>query len=126
MAVSRVELSEQIRERVAQFEAELRQLIYGERACPEWGTSFAILERLGMSIGEEVSRQFMAASAGEQGKHIPREALECAGERAGHLVPKKRELLTEAGPITYETPTGYLPKSRRDFFPSGEGAGDGL
>lgn len=126
MAIRRVELSEVIRKRVAEFEAELRQLMYGERACPEWGTSFAVLESVGMSIGEELSRQFMAASVGEQGKHIPAEALECEGEPARHLVPEKRELLTEAGPITYETPKGYLPQSRRAFFPSGEGAGDGL
>lgn len=126
MAIKRVELNEEIRKRVAQFEAELRQLIYGERACPEWGTSFAVLESVGMSIGEELSRQFMAASAGEQGKHIPPEALKCEGEPAGSPVPKKRVLLTEAGSIEYETPQAYLPKSRRDFFPSGEGAGDGL
>ena len=121
MAVSRVELSAQIRERVAQFEAELRQLIYGDRRCPKWGTSFAVLESLGMSIGEELSRQFMAASAGEQGKQVPAEAWECEGEPARHPVPKKRPLLTEAGPLEYETPQAYLPQSRRAFFPSGEG-----
>jgi hypothetical protein len=77
-----------------------------------------------MSVGEELSRRFMSVSAGEQVAEMPPEALVCEGEQAQKLGTQARRLETEAGPIEYETVRAYLPKSRRAFFPSGEGAGD--
>ena len=126
MAVTRVELSERIKQRIAEFEAELREMMYGAVGCPVWGTRFSEIESIGMSVGEELSRRFMALAAETQGGEMPAEALACEGEQALPLGTETRPLVTEAGPIAYETPKAYLPKSRRAFFPSGEGAGDGL
>ena len=125
MAVMRVELSERVRQRIAEFEAELREMLYGAAGCPVWGTSFAEIERLGMLVGEELSRRFMALAAETQGQEMPAEALACAGEQALPVGTKTRPLVTEGGPIAYETPHADLPQSRRAFFPSGTGAGDG-
>jgi len=125
MAENRVDLSERIQERIAECEADVRAILYGAAGCPTWGTSFAEIERVGMSVGEELSRRFMSASAGGQVEEMPAEALICEGEQAQLLGTEARPLETEAGHVEYQTVQAYLPKSRRAFFPSGEGAGDG-
>jgi len=125
MAKDRVELSERVQQRIAECEADVRAILYGEAGCPVWGTSFAEIERVAMSVGEELSRRFMGASAGGQVSEMPPDALVCEGEEAQLLGTTARPLETEAGRVEYQTVQAYLPKSRRAFFPSGEGAGDG-
>jgi len=125
MARIREELSTRVKERIAACQAEVRELLYGEAGCPVWGTRFAEIERTAMSVGEELSRQFMALAAEAQGREMPAEALACEGEQALPAGTQTRSLVTEAGPLEYKTPKAYLPKSRRAFFPSGDGAGDG-
>ncbi len=125
MGVQRVELSERVKQLISECEANVREIMYGEAGCPAWGTSFAEIESIGMSVGEELSRRFMALAAEVQGREMPAEALVCEGERADPAGMERRSLVTEAGPIEYETPRAYLPKSRRAFFPSGDGLGDG-
>ena len=109
---------------MAEVEAEIRQMLYGEAGCPPWGTKFAEIEKVAMAIGEELSRRVMSAAAGLQQKELSPESLICEGESAEIVGAEKRCLETEAGPIEYETPKAYLPKSRRAFFPSGKGSGD--
>ena len=125
MALNREELSERVKARIAECQAELRELLYGEAGCPVWGTKFAEIERTGMSVGEELSRQFMSKATGTQSLEMPPETLTCEGEEAVHPRTVARSLITEAGPIEYQTPQAYLPKSRRAFFPSGDGLGIG-
>jgi hypothetical protein len=126
MGIKRVELSERVKQLIAECEANVRQIMYGESCCPVWGTSFAEIESIGMSVGEELSRRFMALAAEVQSREMPPNALVCEGEQADPAGTETRSLVTEAGPIQYETPRAYLPKSRRAFFPSGESAGDGV
>ena len=126
MGIQRVELSARVKQLIAECEANVREIMYGEAGCPVWGTSFAEIERIGMSVGEELSRRFMALAAQVQSREMPADALVCEGEQADPAGTKTRSLVTEAGPIEYETPKAYLPKSRRAFFPSGKGAGDGV
>lgn len=125
MAANRVELSERVKQRIAACQAEVREILYGEAGCPPWGTKFAEIERVAMSVGEELSRKFMSQAAAEQAHEMPPEALVCDGEQVQLVGKQPRSLVTEAGVVEYETPKGYLPKARRAFFPSGEGAGDG-
>lgn len=125
MENNREKLSERVKQRIAACQAEVREMLYGEAGCPVWGTSFAEIERTAMSVGEELSRQFMALAAEGQGREMPADALACGREQALPVGTETRSLMTEAGPIEYETPKAYLPKSRRAFFPSGEGDGNG-
>jgi hypothetical protein len=124
MGNRRAELSERVKAKVAQVESEIREMLYGEAGCPPWGTKFAEIEKVAMAVGEELSRRVMSAAAGLQQKELSPEVLICEGELAEIVGAEKRHLETEAGPIEYETPKAYLPKSRRAFFPSGEGSGD--
>lgn len=125
MGIRRDELSERVKAKVREFEAEVREMLYGQTGCPVWGTRFAEIESMAMSVGEELSRQLMAAAAGGQHAELPPEGLVCNGEQAVLLGTEPRPLDTEAGPIEYLTTKAYLLKSRRDFFPSGDGSGDG-
>lgn len=125
MASDREKLSERVKQRIAACQAEVREMLYGEAGCPVWGTRFAEIERTAMSVGEELSRQFMALAAEAQKREMPEEALASGGEQALPMGTETRSLVTEAGPIEYETPKAYLPQSRRAFFPSGDSAGDG-
>jgi len=125
MASNREKLSERVKERIAACQAEVREILYGEAGCPVWGTSFAEIERTAMSVGEELSRQFMALAADAQRGEMPEGALVCEGEQALPAGSDTRKLITEAGTIEYQTSKAYLPQSRRAFFPSGDGTGDG-
>jgi len=125
MAHNRDELSTRVKERIAVCQAEVRELLYGEAGCPVWGTKFAEIERTAMSVGEELSRQMMALVAEAQSRELPRDIQTVEGEQALSVGTVPRSLVTEAGPIEYQTPKAYLPQSRRAFFPSGDGVGDG-
>jgi hypothetical protein len=116
MASKREKLSERVKERIAACQAEVREILYGEAGSPVWGTSFAEIERTAMSVGEELSRQFMALAAEAQRREMPEGALVCEGEQALPTGSETRKLITEAGTIEYQTSKAYLPKSRRAFF----------
>lgn len=110
--------------RLAEMAREMRELIYGEQAYPEWGTKFTEIESEGMNLGLELARMFMEQSVGEQAEHVPDQALECDGEAADReRETKKASLETAAGEVAWEQPQTRLPKSRRAFFPSGEESG---
>lgn len=121
----RVDLSEAVKAKVAEFDAAIREILYGEKGCPVWGTKFVEIEALAMSVGEELSRRMMAAAAGQQVAELPPDSLVCEEEQAQLAGTEDRPLETEAGTIRYQTPRAYLPKSRRAFFPTGEGSGAG-
>ncbi|WP_347259306.1 hypothetical protein [Methylocaldum sp.] len=119
-------LTPEVRERLASLAAEARQLIYGEAACPEWGTSFAAIEEDCGEVGHEIIRLMMEQSADEQAEAMPAEALTTDwGEVAQPAGAEKRRIETESGSVEWQEPKGYLPKSRKAFFPSGQSAGDG-
>lgn len=107
--------------RLAEMAREMRELVYGEQAYPEWGTKFTEIESEGMNLGLELARLFMEQSVGEQAEHVPVQALECDGEVAEQGTETKTSALeTAAGEVAWEQPQTRLPESRRAFFPSGE------
>lgn len=119
-------LPPEIASKLAAVAQELREHIYGEQACPEWGTRFTQIEDQGMQVGLELARLFMQQSVQHQADgEIPTQAVICDGEHA--LIDKDRQhetiLETPAGEVEWKQPKTRLKKSRRDFFPSGPGAG---
>ena len=110
--------------RLAEMAREMRELVYGEQAYPEWGTKFTEIESEGMNLGLELARMFMEQSVSEQAEHVPDDALECQGEVAERgSETKEAGLETVAGEVAWEQPQTRLSKSRRAFFPSGEESG---
>ena len=124
MARSSKEIAPAVQERLAEVAAELRGLLYGEAACPEWGTKFADIEAQDMAVGRELSRLLMEQSLQSQATQLPDEALRSPDEPLQQAGTDPRVLHTEAGAVAWDEPLGYLKKSRRSFSPSVAGAGD--
>jgi hypothetical protein len=117
----------EVAERLAQVARDLRFAIYGAEGFPVWGTKFGEIEQQGMAVGLEMARLFMEQTVADQAQGpLPEQALEPhEGE-----VPKRicrdypTTLETPAGEIQWGQPQTRLTKARRDFFPSGQSAGD--
>jgi len=121
------DVTPQVAAKLAELAREMRELVYGEEGVPEWGTRFTEIESQGMSVGLELGRLFMEQSVEAQAERVPEAALECDGETAARPrreATRPTELETAAGEVLWEQPRTRLAESRRDFFPSGEGAGD--
>jgi hypothetical protein len=117
-------LTPQVRQRLSEVASELRDLVYGEAGCPEWGTSFAEIEDDAKEVGHEIIRLVMEQSADQQAEHLPAAALTTeAGEPARLVGTQERTLETESGGVSWCEPKAYLPKSRKAFFPSVAGLG---
>lgn len=121
-------LTPEVKARLAELAAEARELLYGEAGCPAWGTTFAEIEEDAKEVGHEFIREMMEQTAQEQAASLPEEAWESeTGEPVQRVGVRERKLETESGPVVWQEPQGYLPKSRKAFFPSepGDGASGG-
>ena len=122
MAGTHRQIDPKVQERLEDMAAELRTLIYGESACPVWGTKFAEIESEGMAVGRELARLLMEQSVQEQTQHMPDDALDVDGQTARPAGTNKRLLETEAGDVAWSEPQASV--NRRDFPPSGPSIGD--
>jgi hypothetical protein len=117
-------LTPQLRQRLAELAREARGLVYGEPACPEWGTSFAELEDDAKEVGHEFIRLIMEQSADAQVARMPDAALTSdSGERAVLAGTEDRTIDSESGGVQWNEPKAYLPQARKAFFPSEPRAG---
>ena len=118
-------VSPEVAQRLAEVAREMRDAVYGEAGCPEWGTKFNDIETQGMNIGLEIARLFMEQAVDQQAHSTaPPECLESGGETAQVLgVEHETQLETPAGEIQWDEPKARLKKARRDFFPSSQGTG---
>ena len=122
--VGKTKLTPEVRQRLAAVAAEARQLVYGAKGCPEWGTTFAEIEADAREVGHEFMRLLMAQANTQQAQDMPGRALQTdAGEVATPIGTADRTLETEAGDVSWKEPKAYLPKSRKAFFPSVAGTG---
>lgn len=96
----------------------MRQLMYGEKGCPEWGTLFREIENDGMSVGLELARLLMEQSTAEQAGRMPETAMQIPDDTVQPAGTDKATLETPAGDVEWEQPCGYLKKGRKAFFPS--------
>lgn len=127
MARNANSLPPEIAGKLAEVARELRQQIYGEQACPEWGTRFTQIEDQGMQVGLELARVFMQQTVQHQADgEIPQQAVDCDGELAviHKDGPHKTTLDTPAGEVEWQQPKTRLKKTRREFFPSGQSVGN--
>ena len=122
--LGKTKLTPEVRQRLAAVAAEARQLVYGAKGCPEWGTTFAEIEADAREVGHEFMRLLMAQANTQQAQDMPGRALQTdAGEVATPIGTADRTLETEAGDVSWKEPKAYLPKSRKAFFPSVAGTG---
>lgn len=111
-------LTPEVRRRLAEMAAEARELVCGETGIPEWGILFAEIE----DDAKWHIRLLMEQSAGGQAEALPAKALTTDSKEVAQAVgSRKRTLETESGGVSWTEPKAYLPRSRKDFFPSLEG-----
>ena len=125
MAFRKKALSSDAQSRLREIAEEVRGLLYGEAACPEWGTRFSEIEADGMSVGLELARLIMEQSVEGQADRMPASKMAIEGDEVIATGSETRELQTEAGSVKWEQPCGYQKKGRKAFFPSDPGAGTG-
>ena len=112
MAQSNQKIDPAVQTRLAEVAEELRGLLYGEAACPEWGTKFAEIEADDMAIDRELSRLLMQQSVESQAEQMPDEALQFPDDTVQKAGVGKRPLETEAGVVEWDEPLGYWKKTR--------------
>lgn len=111
--------------KLAEVAREMREMTFGGDGVPEWGTKFTEIESQGMDVGLELARLFMEQTVEQQADRVPDAALQQDGEAAKPTgKTKTARIETAAGEVQWDQPQTRLAKSRRAFFPSGEGAGD--
>lgn len=125
MAFTKQSIDPAVQQRLREVAGELRGLLYGASACPEWGTKFREIEADGMSVGLELARLVMEQSVAEQAQQMPESALDVTGDVATRAGVETTPLQTEAGPVAWDQPRGYLKQSRKAFFPPAAGVGSG-
>lgn len=122
---ARRKIDPQVQDRLREVAGELRQLMYGEKGCPEWGTLFREIEDEGMSVGLELARLLMEQATAEQAGQMPEEAMQFPDDVVQPAGTEEATLQTPAGDVAWKEPCGYLKKGRKAFFPSQEGFGAG-
>ena len=119
----RATLEPKLAERLGDMATQMRQLLYGDDGCPEWGTKFNQVEDECCAVGEEISRLMMAQAMQRQAEAMPTDAMELPdGEPVMPAGTTDRAVLTPVGEVAWSEPTAYLPHSEKAFFPSGQGA----
>jgi hypothetical protein len=117
MAFQRQAISAETQARLREMAAEVRELLYGEAGCPEWGTKFREIEQTGMSVGLELARLVMEQSVGVQAERMPASALVVEGDETRLAGTTSQPLQTEAGSVEWTEPRAELKRGRKAFFP---------
>jgi hypothetical protein len=115
---TRRKVDPQVQQRLREMAGELRQLMYGQKGCPEWGTLFREIENDGMSVGLELARLLMEQSTARQATDMPPEAMQVPGDVVQSAGTDEATLQTPAGDLAWEQPCGHLKQGRKAFFPS--------
>lgn len=123
MGAGRRAIDPELQTRLREVAAELRQALYGEAGCPEWGTKFREIEKDGMSVGLELARLVMEQTVGEQARRMPASATTVDDDEARVVGTDSTPLETEAGTVSWEEPKAELRRGRKAFFPPPESAG---
>jgi hypothetical protein len=123
MAFQRAGIDAEMQGRLREMAAQVRQALYGEAGCPEWGTRFREIERTGMSVGLELARLVMEQVVAEQSQRVPDSALVVEADVVQLAGREMTPLETEAGPIQWSQPRTMLKQGRKAFFPPVQGAG---
>ena len=125
MARNNPKVSPEVAVELVNLARQMRRLVYGGDGVPEWGTKFSLIEAEALEVGRELSRLMMEQAVGEQAQRVPSSNLQEAdpGEPAVVIGTEPSVLETTAGEVQWKQPKTRLSKARRDFFPSGQGAG---
>lgn len=117
-------ISPEVAKQLLEVAQQMRREMSGDDGVPKWGTKFAEIEGDCVAVGSELARLMIEQSVEGQVPRVPGEALACSGETAAVVGSGKATTIeTPVGEVNWKQPQAHLAKARRDFFPSGPGAG---
>jgi len=105
--------------RLGQLARELGRELYPD-GLPQ-GASFAALEDVAGTIGDEIARQLIETHVrqhAEVSAQDPPELCPACAEPLESGSAQARRLTTTRGPVTWTEQTAYCPRCRRAFSPS--------
>lgn len=123
MAFVRKGIDPQTQEWLRGLAGQVREKLFGESGCPEWGTRFEQIEEQGMRVGLELARLVMEQTVDVQAQRMPDAALAHEGDEVQSAGTETTPLITEAGPIKWDQPRTMLQQGRKAFFPPLPSAG---
>lgn len=123
MAQNNPKVSSEVAAELADIARRMRQLVFGGDGVPEWGTKFSKIEDESLKVGRELARLMMQQAVGDQAGRVPQHALQADEEQAVPIGSVPSVVQSTAGEVQWPQPKTRLSKARRDFFPSGSGAG---
>jgi len=123
MARKKNRVSPEVAARLVDIVRELRPALFGPEGYPAWGTKFSEIEDVSLQAGLEVARLLMEQAVSVQAGQVPPESLAVQGEAAQLIGDRPVVVETAAGDVEWSQKEGRLPRTRRAFFPSGDGVG---
>lgn len=119
-------ISPQLRQKIGSIVGELRQELFGEKGCPQWGTKFTQMESEATEIGDaitcELLRQALEVQATDQEENCS--CGVCGEVTAPHPDGVAPQVMTTGrGEVTWNAPQRLCNKCRQAFFPSASSTG---
>ena len=124
MALGKNRVSPEVAAELVVLARQMRKLLYTADGIPIWGTKFSEIESDCLSVGNELGRLMIEQSVSGQASHVPKGSTDCPDGAAALIGSEPAAVETPAGEVQWDQPKARLSKSRRDFFPSGEGLGN--
>ncbi|MCX7419991.1 MAG: hypothetical protein NT013_10695 [Planctomycetia bacterium] len=114
MARNNPKVSPEVAVELVNLARQMRRLVFGGDAVPEWGTKFSQIEAEALEVGRELSRLMMEQAVGEQAQRVPSSTLDEAdsGEPAAVIGTEPSVLETTAGEVQWKQPKTRLSKAR--------------
>ena len=113
-------ISRQLRDRIGELAAELRQELWGPAGYPAWGTTFVEIEERTGEVGDVLACALLSGGLQEQAETEGHAEGKCSGcgepipleEIAGRLLQAKR------GEAAWQESFGRCKRCRKAFFPA--------
>ena len=122
-------IGSELHERIKRVATDLRQELWGEGGCPEWGTKFTQIEDECCEVGDLLARELMGQGLDEQGldeqaevKEGPQQCGVC-GRNAVEDELEPKIITTRRGDIAWQQRKYYCKRCRKALFPSGRRVG---
>lgn len=115
--------SEELKQRIAAFAAELRAEI-GDVPLPAEGCWLDIVEEMAIEIGDAMATAMVENHSQQHAEKCEADCPKC-GKQGKYRGARERELITRRGPAKISEPKFYCVKCRKSFFPDDQRTGRG-
>ena len=117
-------ISSELHERIKRVATDLRQELWPEKACPQWGTKFTQIEDECCEVGDVLARELMGQGLDEQAE-VNQRHKECGvcGRDGVEDELEPKIVTTRRGDVSWRERKYYCKRCRKTLFPSGRRIG---